>query len=331
MKRINYLLVLIAALSLAPSCKNVNFKKTKSGLLYKIISSGSKDSVAGGNDWLKLHFTQKLNDSVLQTSYGKMPVYARLADAQNSSYNPGEIFNQLKKGDSAITVVLIDSLMRKGLLQQLPPFMKKGDRISTYFKVLDIFRNDSLYEKDKAAEAQKDLPRQMKEQEEQTAKMQKERDAEQIRDIEELEKSGEAAKEIKKMEAYLAGKKINAQKTGKGTYVFIQQQGTGPDAALGKYVKVKYTGKILTTDSVFESSVYPLHLGKDPVIRGWTDGLQMFKQGGKGTIYIPGYLGYGKNPGPGGKPLEAMIFDVEILEVSDQPIAQAQQQPPPNH
>ena len=78
MKLVNYLLTMIVAVALMASCNSVSYQKTKSGMLYKIISSGSKDSVKEG-EWLKFFFTQKLNDSVLQTNYGKMPVYLQKA------------------------------------------------------------------------------------------------------------------------------------------------------------------------------------------------------------------------------------------------------------
>lgn len=126
------------------------------------------------------------------------------------------------------------------------------------------------------------------------------------------------------MEAYLAAKKITAQKTGKGTYVHIDQQGTGLQAENNKYVSVKYTGKILTKDSVFQSSSYAFKLGNSEAIRGWDEGLLLFKEGGKGTLFIPGFLAYGKTPRPGSPfgPFEALIFDVELLKVSDTPIPQ---------
>ena len=331
MKRINYFLVLVAAIFITAGCdKKISYKKTKSGLLYKIISSNSKDSTVKEGEWLKLNFTQKLNDSVLQTSYGKMPIYTQVATNPANIYNPAELFNMLRKGDSVITVALTDSLLKKGLIQTLPPFMKKGDRITTSFRVIEIFKSDSSYQADAEIEAEKDRPRQTKEQAEQQAKQQKEMEEQQAKEMQELEKSGELAKQLKTMENYLAAKKVNAQKTGKGTYVYIQQQGTGPLAEIGKYVKVKYTGKIVTTDSTFESGVYPFQLGVDPVITGWVEGLQLFKQGGKGTIYIPGFLAYGANPRPGSPfgPYEALLFDVELLEVSNQPIAQQEQVPP---
>jgi FKBP-type peptidyl-prolyl cis-trans isomerase FkpA len=329
MKRVYYSLVTIASLVLIASCNSVSYERTKSGLLYKIISS-SKDSVVKEGQWLKLLYTTKLNDdSVLQSNYGEMPAYVPVTKETNP-YNPGEVFPLLRRGDSVITILMVDSLLKKGMMPEIPPFMKKGDRIITTFKVVDVFKNDSSYQADAQREEVRDRPRQMKEQEEQMAKRKKMIEEQKAKEDAEMEKSGEAARGIKAMEDYLAKKNISAEKTGKGTFVLVKEQGTGPAAALGKYVNVKYTGRVLRTDSTFESNVYPLHLGVDPVISGWTEGLQLFKEGGKGTLYIPGFRAYGANarPGSGFQPYEALIFDVEILKVSDTPIAEAPQVAP---
>lgn len=321
MKPIFVSIVLIASMALVSSCNNINYQKTKSGMLYKIISSNAKDSTVKEGEYLKLHFTQKLNDSVLQTSFGKMPAYVKVSAGPNESYNPGEIFHLLRKGDSVITVVLIDSLIKKGIMPEVPPFMKKSDRLTTSFKVLDIIKNDSLYQVDMTAETERDRPRMMKEQEEQAAKMRQE--MQDMRDKEdlEMEKSGEAAKGVQQMEDYLKKNNISAQKTGKGTFVQIHQQGTGPQADSGKYVTVKYAGKLLDTDSLFQESSFEFQLGQGRVISGWDEGMRLFKEGGKGTLYIPGFRAYGKNPPQGSpfKPFEALKFDIELLKVSDTP------------
>jgi FKBP-type peptidyl-prolyl cis-trans isomerase FkpA len=166
---------------------------------------------------------------------------------------------------------------------------------------------------------ERDRPRQMKEQEAEMEKMAQKRLDDMQREDSELEKSGEMARQIEVITNYLKSKNINAQKTGKGTFVKINQQGAGPQAADGKYVNVKYTGKFLTTDSVFQANSYSFQLGKLAAIRGWDEGIPMFRQGGKGTLYIPGFLAYGKNPPPGSpfKVNEPLVFDIEVLSVSD--------------
>ena len=218
----------------------------------------------------------------------------------------------LKKGDSAITVAMIDTFMKRGMANQLPPGAKKGDRMIITFKILDVFTNDSAIQKDYNAEMLKDKPRQQKEMQEQMALRKKQIKEMRSQQEEEWRKSGEIDKELKDMKSYLASKKITAQQTGSGTFVVIQQQGTGASVTDGDTVAVKYTGRILATDSVFESSTYTFPLGEAAVIQGWDEGVKLFKVGGKGTIYIPGFLAYGANARPPFKAFEALIFDVEL-------------------
>jgi len=311
---------------MAASCSNTEYRKTKSGLLYKIFRSNNKDSVAKTGNYIKLNFVQKVNDSVIVTSYGKMPVYINIQPIPaGQEYNPTEILPLLRKGDSAITVMLADTLIKRGLMQPGNPF-KKNDRIVLSLRVLEVFRNDSLYQADMQKEQEKDMPRQMKEREKEMTDRKKQRMDERDKEFAAAEKSGDVARGLKAMEAYLAAKKITATKTGRGTYAVITEQGTGPAAAADKYVKVKYTGRRLVTDSVFQSNVYAFQLGVAEVVAGWDEGLQLLKQGGKATLYIPGFMAYGKNPPPNSpfKENDPLIFDVELLEVSDQPIAQQQ-------
>ena len=294
-------------------CGNLDYKKTKSGLLYKIISSGnSKNPVAKENNYLKFNVVTKLNDSVIYSSYGKMPGYSKVIAAKDADYSPVEIFGMLKKGDSAITVSMIDTFLKRGMASQLPPGAKKGDRMVITFKVLDVFAGDSAIQKDYNAEMVKDKPRQQKEMQEQMALQKKQIKEMRAKQVEDLRKSGEIDKELKNMESYLASKKITAQQTGSGTFVVIKQQGTGASVNDGDTVAVKYTGRILATDSVFQSNSYTFPLGEGAVIAGWDEGLKLFKVGGKGTLYIPGFLAYGANARPPFRAFEALIFDVEL-------------------
>jgi len=317
MKKTIYVIWAIASVLLMSACNKVNYKKTRSGLIYHIFPSSGKDSLIRNGEVVKFNVTTSLNDSVIYSSYGKLPAYVKLMPLEPPPYNILEILPMMKKGDSAITVQMIDTLIKRG--DQYPPYAKKGDRMSITFRIIDVYATDSLATLDFNLESEKDRPRQLKEQEEQLAKLEKER-KEQIANEElEMEKSGEVGKELKEMEIFLANKKIEAQKTGKGTFVVIKQQGTGPQAEVNKYVKVKYSGSFLESDSVFQASTYAFQLGKGNVIAGWDEGLQLLKQGGKATLYIPGFRAYGKNPPQNSpfKPYQALKFDVELLEVSD--------------
>lgn len=84
-------------------------------------------------------------------------------------------------------------------------------------------------------------------------------------------------------------------------------------------VKVHYTGKLMD-GSVFDSSVErgePTEFPLNQVIRGWTEGLQLMKEGAKYQFLIPSALAYGEQGTPGGPigPNQDLYFEVELLEV----------------
>ena len=96
--------------------------------------------------------------------------------------------------------------------------------------------------------------------------------------------------------------------------------GDGAQAAAGQQVKVHYTGW-LTNGSKFDSSKdrndpFVFSLGAGRVIKGWDEGVQGMKVGGKRKLTIPPALGYGAR-GAGGviPPNATLVFEVELLGV----------------
>ena len=111
---------------------------------------------------------------------------------------------------------------------------------------------------------------------------------------------------------------LNAQKTASGLYYVIDKKGNGKHATAADQVKVHYKGTLLD-GTKFDSSYdrnEPITFPLSGVIRGWTEGIPLFEEGGKGKLIIPSALGYGPN-GAGGviKPNEILVFDVELLQI----------------
>jgi len=97
-------------------------------------------------------------------------------------------------------------------------------------------------------------------------------------------------------------------------------EGDGAVAESGQTVVVHYTGW-LTDGTKFDSSVdrndpFDFSLGKGMVIRGWDEGVEGMKIGGKRKLTIPPQLGYGA-AGAGGviPPNATLVFEVELLEL----------------
>ncbi|HEY4416042.1 MAG TPA: FKBP-type peptidyl-prolyl cis-trans isomerase [Verrucomicrobiae bacterium] len=99
----------------------------------------------------------------------------------------------------------------------------------------------------------------------------------------------------------------------------ILQPGTGPFPKANQRVNVQYTGR-LTSGRIFDSSqLGPLDIDLDKVIRGWSEGIEKINRGGKIKLYIPPALAYGGEATSGIPPNSILIFEVELLDIKDQP------------
>ena len=125
---------------------------------------------------------------------------------------------------------------------------------------------------------------------------------------------------LERGQAYL---KENASKDGvkttaSGLQYKITKEGEGKNPAASDTVVVHYRGTTIDGkefDSSFKRGM-PATFPLNRVIKGWTEGLQLVKEGGKATLYIPSELAYGKS-GAGSDigPDETLIFEVELIKI----------------
>ncbi|MFA7274159.1 MAG: FKBP-type peptidyl-prolyl cis-trans isomerase [Crocinitomicaceae bacterium] len=114
-------------------------------------------------------------------------------------------------------------------------------------------------------------------------------------------------------------KKTGVSTTVSGLQYEVIEEGAGKSPSATSQVKVHYNGTLLD-GTVFDSSIErnaPATFGVNQVIPGWTEALQLMKEGSKYRLYIPQELAYGEHPHPGGpiQPFMTLVFDVELLEV----------------
>ncbi|MGM0530910.1 MAG: FKBP-type peptidyl-prolyl cis-trans isomerase [Bacteroidota bacterium] len=120
--------------------------------------------------------------------------------------------------------------------------------------------------------------------------------------------------------------------TESGLQYKVIDEGSGDSPDANDTVTVHYTGKTIDGD-VFDSSVErdePATFAVNQVIEGWTEGLQLMKEGAKYELFIPTDLAYGTRVQPDGEiePNEALIFEVELLEVNKVPGTEPESQNP---
>ena len=114
-------------------------------------------------------------------------------------------------------------------------------------------------------------------------------------------------------------KKSNSEvkETPTGLQYRILKEGTGSSPISTDKVRVHYVGKLLD-GTVFDSSVErgePSEFGLNQVIRGWTEGLQLMKQGAKYEFFIHPKIAYGSRPRPKIPGNSLLIFEVELLDI----------------
>lgn len=288
----------VAILLTVSACKNGlgGFQKTPSGLEYKIIKKGSGPKAKIG-DFIQVHILETIHDSTVFDSYKQGPAGPMWQDIQSPNgqkYDLMEGFSLLSKGDSAEFIIPADSVMNKF---NRPPFIKEGDKIKFYVKVLDV--KDSLQYQSSLA----------------------------------LEEKAQASKDDSLISSYMSTNHLTGTKLPEGIYVITKNAGSGPQPQNGQEVTLWYTGKTLdgtefdsNEDSAFHHT-QPLifSIGRGMMMPGFEAGVKTLSKGAAATIIIPSGLAYGQQgrKKPDGewaiKPNSVLVFDVKLADITGKP------------
>lgn len=115
----------------------------------------------------------------------------------------------------------------------------------------------------------------------------------------------------------------NAKKDGvvvlpSGLQYQVLKEGTGKQPKATDQVECHYEGTLIN-GQVFDSSYQrgqTATFGLNQVIAGWTEGVQLMKEGAKYRFFIPYNLAYGeRGAGQSIPPYAALVFDVELVAV----------------
>lgn len=109
--------------------------------------------------------------------------------------------------------------------------------------------------------------------------------------------------------------KSGVKTTASGLQYIILEEGEGKKIHANDVVKAHYVGE-LSTGEKFESTYdrkQPAEFRVNTLIRGWSEGMQLIKKGGKIKLFIPPELAYGEVARPGIPAYSVLIIEVELL------------------
>ena len=141
-----------------------------------------------------------------------------------------------------------------------------------------------------------------------------------LQDFFQKKQKQEAQQAIAAGKAYLDenAKKAGVKVTKSGLQYEVLTEGSGKSPKATDTVRCHYEGRLLD-GTVFDSSYRrgtPADFGLGQVIPGWTDGVQLMKEGAKFRFTIPYLLAYGEQgAGSSIPPFSTLIFDVELIKV----------------
>jgi FKBP-type peptidyl-prolyl cis-trans isomerase len=128
-----------------------------------------------------------------------------------------------------------------------------------------------------------------------------------------------ASENLAKGKAFLEANKTKegVKVTDSGLQYKVIEEGTGESPTASDKVRVHYRGRLVNGQE-FDSSYKrgkPAEFPVTGVIKGWTEALQLMKEGAKWELYIPPELAYGTQDRPGLPGNSTLIFEVELLDV----------------
>ena len=105
----------------------------------------------------------------------------------------------------------------------------------------------------------------------------------------------------------------------------VLEKGAGGKPDSNDSVKVHYEGTLIDGE-VFDSSLdrdEPVSFQVNRVIEGWTEALQLMKEGAKWKVFIPSDLAYGETGNNSIGPNETLIFEMELIGITPKEIPES--------
>jgi FKBP-type peptidyl-prolyl cis-trans isomerase len=290
MKRtILFMAVLFIASTAFVSCESGNnsgfqgFEVTEDGLYYNFHLKGEGTVNPQIGDFITVDMIYATEDTIIFNSKD-LPQVMKLPMTE-SAYK-GDIYDgiaMMKVGDSVTFICPADSVFLK--LFRMPSVPPQFDSVENIY--FHVRLNNIETEAEVKAAQEVELKR-----------------------LEEDESS--------KRNEYLQSNYPDAKAEESGLYFINIKKGKGKKPTKGDKVVVNYTGMFLD-GNIFDSSVdrepFEFTLGQGQVIKGWDQGIEMMRKGGKAMLVIPSDIAYGPQGRSSIPPYSTLVFEVELLDI----------------
>jgi FKBP-type peptidyl-prolyl cis-trans isomerase FkpA len=295
--------VLVGLLLLLCVACNKSEKETPNGFKFSVLKEGDGKTGTPGQILVLDFQMSDSKDSVWSDTYKDgMPIPAMIGDSAQIATEPGmmQVLRMISKGDS-----IMFSLPLTELLGGRPPMPGMDTSLVITYR---LFVRDIM-------ERQQYEEEQMKLMEAKSAK--------------------QLEADVAAIDAYLAEKSINGEKTASGLRYVITNAGKGENGKTGQVASVNYAGYLLD-GQYFDTNIKSISqekglysperepyfkpldvtIDQSSVIKGWHEALKLMSKGSKVTLYVPSTLAYGQQQRSEIiKPNSILVFDMEVVDL----------------
>jgi FKBP-type peptidyl-prolyl cis-trans isomerase FkpA len=301
----------------------ISYKKINSDLQYALIVDKPTSPKPKEGDMVRLHMMSTCNNRVLYNTRNTNKNQPAEFSVNKPAFNADIIsaIQMMTPGDSMICLVDANQMFAN-TKNKMPDFIKPGDKIQYFIKLVSI-KTKEQFQKENQAKMAKQQAEMNKKMQVQMTKQQKEQQAKQRKDSIRL-----VGEEDAMLKEYFAKNNLNPKKTYSGMYYNLIEKGIGDMPLRGDTMVMNYSGRLLD-GTPFDSNVdtsfhhvapFEFPLGQGKVINGWDEGIAILPQGSKATLYIPSRLAYGPNARPSIPANSILIFDVELKNIKPVPV-----------
>ncbi|MCX7862051.1 MAG: FKBP-type peptidyl-prolyl cis-trans isomerase [Bacteroidales bacterium] len=267
------------------SCSNRDFITDDSGLMYKFVVENKNERQPQPGEIMEvaMYYTNE-KDSILYDTreFGK----TFRMKVKNPTLNGGTIDDGIllmHKGDSAIFKVDAIRFFTETKQEEVPSFIKPGEKLTFYIKIYNIYTVQEYMEMKRKQSFQNE------------------------------------EEEMQALQSYLKLANITIKPLPSGLYYIEKVKGKGKAPSENSWVSIHYLGTFINGepfDNTYErNQPFEFQIGQNQVIPGLEEGIKLMKEGGEAILIIPSKLAYGDQQYKMIPPFSTLIFEVQLIKV----------------